>query len=715
MANIINNLGQVLVGFRSPVLATPPPVTASTLLTSLYSVWNADTTTSTLDSSIYGVYNGDNVNDTSGNARNGTNVGGVTFTTGKVGNAFTFNGSNYVSLPTNSLSSLTGDFSVSAWVNLASLTTRQCILANYISVGTPAADIRGFRVYYGATGTSNIGGIRVDIGDGTSNVVNLLSNNYLTTNTWYHIVVTRKGSTGTNIYINGSLVVSNSNTINPTYTTAYPTIGTAQYVLNSFDWYMSNGSKLDAVTIWNKKLTDDEITQLYNIGSGTEYPFSGQTLPSANNQFAIDNGTLMNGCTFADGIIGKAFTFDGVDDYVSLPNNSLNFTGDFSVSFWINPTFTSGIDYRIIGTNYYAGGTYGNGWQFARFSNNNWSILIGGGSTSGANFTCNNNIIPNNTWSLVTITRKKSTSTKIYVNGTDLTSQFTYVDGNSSINPTYTTTQYCQIGANKYDANPATGFVSNGTKIDGISVWQKELTASEVTELYNSGTGKQLTVETPIVTNGLVLNLDASRTSSYPNTGTTWYDISGNGNNGTMTNGPIFGTASGGAITFDGVNDYIGLGTKTALAPATSDFTISFWLNPNNWGSLSSTSYSPIFVTLVNGGLWIGKNGPNFVLRTAYIADDIQYSVLPTVNQWTMVTINRVGNTAKIYYNGSVVASATVTRNYVSGNSSLGVDIPDGTGNYSNIKLSTFNYYNRGLSDSEITQNFNATKSRFGL
>jgi len=150
------------------------------------------------------------------------------------------------------------------------------------------------------------------------------------------------------------------------------------------------------------------------------------------------------------------------------------------------------------------------------------------------------------------------------------------------------------------------------------------------------------------------------------------------------------------------------------LVPGTSDFTISFWINPNNWGSLSSTSYSPIFVTLVNGGLWIGKNGPNFVLRTAYIGDDVQYSVLPTVNQWTMVTVNRVGNTAKIYYNTSVVASATVTRNYVSGNSYLSSDVAAG-GNYSNIKLSTFNYYNRGLSDSEITQNFNATKSRFGL
>ena len=213
-----------------------------------------------------------------------------------------------------------------------------------------------------------------------------------------------------------------------------------------------------------------------------------------------------------------------------------------------------------------------------------------------------------------------------------------------------------------------------------------------------------------IVTSGLKLHLDAGNVSSYPGTGTVWTDISGNGNNGTLTNGPTYSSTNGGVITFDGVNDYVNLGTKSALTPGTSDFTISFWINPNNWG----TYYSPIFVTLVNGGLWIGKNGANFVLRTSYIADDIQHSVLPTVNQWTMVTVNRVGNIAKIYYNTSVVASATVTRNYVIGNSYIANDVPS-NGNFSNIKLSTFNYYNRVLSVGEVTQNFNAIKSRYGL
>ena len=60
-----------------------------------------------------------------------------------------------------------------------------------------------------------------------------------------------------------------------------------------------------------------------------------------------------------------------------------------------------------------------------------------------------------------------------------------------------------------------------------------------------------------IVTDGLVLCLDAANKRSYPGTGTTWTDRSANGNNGTLTNGPTFDSANGGSIVFDGTNDYV--------------------------------------------------------------------------------------------------------------------------------------------------------------
>ena len=79
-----------------------------------------------------------------------------------------------------------------------------------------------------------------------------------------------------------------------------------------------------------------------------------------------------------------------------------------------------------------------------------------------------------------------------------------------------------------------------------------------------------------IVTNGLVLCLDAGNQLSYPGTGTTWNDLSRNGNNGTLTNGPVFN--SGGSMVFDGVDDYISTNTNSSLTQAGSiQFTAEIW------------------------------------------------------------------------------------------------------------------------------------------
>ena len=81
-----------------------------------------------------------------------------------------------------------------------------------------------------------------------------------------------------------------------------------------------------------------------------------------------------------------------------------------------------------------------------------------------------------------------------------------------------------------------------------------------------------------IVTNGLVLNLDAAKTDSYPGTGTTWRDLSGNNNNGTLTNGPTYtGVSKDAAIVFDGVDDYVDCGNNSTVN-LNSSFTINCWV-----------------------------------------------------------------------------------------------------------------------------------------
>jgi len=87
-----------------------------------------------------------------------------------------------------------------------------------------------------------------------------------------------------------------------------------------------------------------------------------------------------------------------------------------------------------------------------------------------------------------------------------------------------------------------------------------------------------------ISTSGLVLALDAANTKSYPGSGTTWTDMSGNNNNGTLTNGPTFNSANGGSIVFDGSNDFVTLGNQSVLGFTNGIFSVEAWVYiPNSW------------------------------------------------------------------------------------------------------------------------------------
>ena len=655
-----------------------------------YSSGSFGLTQSSLDS--FGTYHGNLVN--------------TTYGTGKFGSAFNFTGGN-INMGTGAANFGTNPFTISLWFYPNAGNNLQML----VSKGFTGNTDKGFYINTDNRYNSNLNGISfgLSVGGGTYRTIVTTSAFPYTAAAWNHLVVTRSGNT-TLIYLNGVLTstanaqVAGTGNVSGDISNTGANMLLAQYGSGGLNF----SGRMDGLTMWNRVVSLDEVAQLYNSGTGTQYPFVG-TFSSAGNQLGMDNGTLMNGCSLTTGKIGQAFTFDGVNDYVQLPDNSLNFTGDFSVSAWINVGSVSGEKFLISNVN--GNGTNLNfGWVFGLLNN---QLSFGSyGNTVFSSWNTSSTLLAN-TWHHVLVTKKPSETPKLYINGVLSTSTLhPNSSGTNSTNPVYSSATYPNIKSaiGTYIYNNGTSLYGywNG-KIDALTAYQKELTQSEITELYNSGNGKQITA-TPIVQTGLVLNLDASRSSSYTGTGTTWADISGNGNNGTLVNGPIFGTASGGVITFDGVNDYVDLGTKSSLAPGTTDFTISFWINPSSW----SMTYSPFFTTAITNGLWIGKNNSNFVLRTYNVADDIQYSVLPTLNTWTMVTVNRSGGIARIYYNDVMVASAANSRNYITGNSYIGTDNA-GSSNCINSKLSSFYYYNRSLSQTEITQNFNATKSRFGL
>lgn len=200
---------------------------------------------------------------------------------------------------------------------------------------------------------------------------------------------------------------------------------------------------------------------------------------NANDSLATYNGTAQGGLTYSAGKSGNAFVFNGTNAYVSLSNNMFNsFTGDFSVSFWYNPSVLSGTkdilsSFTEYLTNYY-------GFQISALTNN-FIIYICDGTLSYVSLQSVAGTAVVGNFSHVVITRKSSTGTKIYINGT------LNASNTSTINTVFAPTNYNALGATKSSSSASN--YANGT-LDEVNTWLKELTSTEVTELYNAGTGK---------------------------------------------------------------------------------------------------------------------------------------------------------------------------------------------------------------------------------
>lgn len=226
---------------------------------------------STLPINLRSVYKAENNANDSLGAYNGTAQGGLTYTTGKSGNAFNFNGSNaYIQLPDNSFN-IANDFSYSFWLYMP--TTGLSTQGIFMNFGYDGSNFYGFGVNHDTY-------LRFRIFNGTDPGVNAITFDYVGngyTNGWHLITFTHKHNTGNKIYIDGALMNSNTNTISPSYySTMKPVIGAFNYgpgFSNLVQYYMMNNSKVDELNVWNKELTSTEITELYNSGSGKFYPY----------------------------------------------------------------------------------------------------------------------------------------------------------------------------------------------------------------------------------------------------------------------------------------------------------------------------------------------------------------------------------------------------------------------------------------------------------
>ena len=227
-----------------------------------------------------------------------------------------------------------------------------------------------------------------------------------------------------------------------------------------------------------------------------------------------------------------------------------------------------------------------------------------------------------------------------------------------------------------------------------------------------------------IVEDGLVLVLDAGNTKSYPGSGTTWTDLSGNGNNGTLTNmdGANLDSANGGSLTFDGTNEYIQL-TTTTLSSTSS--TISSWINvtdfitgkPSGTGRVFIMNSSATFLNMIafyNGGYSFETNTNSNPHEIAGRTTGNVSSSAISPGSWFHFSLVFDSNTFYGYVNGIQTGTAPISDNLIFNR--IGYDTNrDNYPAYFKGKISNFKIYNKALTAQEIQQNFNATRSRFNI
>jgi len=223
---------------------------------------------------------------------------------------------------------------------------------------------------------------------------------------------------------------------------------------------------------------------------------------------------------------------------------------------------------------------------------------------------------------------------------------------------------------------------------------------------------------------GLVLHLDAGNTSSYPGTGTTWTDLSGNGYNGTFTNGPIFNSGNGGSIVFDGINDVITFGD--ILNIGLSSWTMSCWVKFNGgsglMGVMGKTSYRS-FVGRYS--FYIDNNSLN-----AFFQPDNNYiittSILPYLDNKFHNLVMTIDLTSMMYFYIDGISKGTP----LNVSSTSGINLNTSTDNFYigsygsanglsplyflNGNIGHASIHNRALTATEVIQNYNDLRSRFG-
>ncbi len=693
------------------------------------------------------------VRDNSGNGNNAnlSNIATSTFfVPGKIGQGFNFDGSNDAlnagsAAVLDNLSAMT----LSVWVKLSS---------------------------YGAGG----GGYLINKGDNSSgghgwslfisqsnglitftaryNTTNLLSQGAVNTfslsdmNKWVHIMVTWDGSTnsatGVHIYKNGN-EISYSSQVN----------GSSSYLSDAADNLnigdgglisnrQSNGI-IDDVRIYNRVLTSNELSQIYNLGASNKQsatiPISATSTCSVGlscglvGYWTFDGKDVVNGVVrdrsgnnisgnltniststfYVPGKIGQGFDFNpvsgGSDQYINMNlSSSLDNLANISACYWVKPAPRQSVTYPVILIKGNSSSVY---WDFY-FEGPNAPYALGTSFGSGSVYAQTANVIPANVWSHICIIQEgiNSANFKFYYNGQSVPQNQN--SGNSA-------------RFNDSNIKLSIGSEPNGnnrfnSKLDDVRMYNRVISPTEVNQLYSIGaSAKQGSSPIVTATSTCSVGLSCGLVGYWTFDGKDVVNGVVRDKSGSNKNAVLSGIATstffspgkaGQSFNFDGIDDHAT--TSLQWSSSYTSLTISFWFKTNQKGN-----YGAIFHNYPNNG------SPSSVIETnidtdnkfhAYIRDSAGNFVNPgsasTVNddKWHHGAVTFSNRTATLYLDGLQTSSATAgsfNGNMDSGTLFRIAKIPDSSGeHWYKGNLDDLRIYNRELSPGEILQLYNQSR-----
>lgn len=502
-----------------------------------------------------------------------------------------------------------------------------------------------------------------------------------------YTIYLNKSSNGPSIYTpsNDTQLINLTNKIaGSNYTT----------VNECFNYYAGQSDKMVYNIDYPQTITNGLILHL-DAKFIPSYPRNGTTWYDISS--GGTNGTLVNGPTYNS---NGSIVFDGTDDIVNI--SAIVLSGDFSITQTMNIGTTANGGPMPIGGGYFAGGSDYKGYVWFR-SNNAILFMVNG--EVGCSFNVNATKWLNKNVNY-TVTRSGSTG-KIYINGVE--------EGSSSMSTANFTIR--TIGASyNYPAYSCNGSIYT------TSLYNRSLTLSEILQNYYQGN---------IVTSSLLVNLDAGNVVSYSGTGTVWNDLSGNGNHFTLYNGVGYSSDNGGCLVFDGTNDYAS-STSTLNLSSYDYVVVEVFYKSNTTTVAMLFEHTPDWNSNSGGfGMATNSNGGSSVSNCNHTNHNTETArnYLVTDNTTWNNNVNIYGkisdSTGRLTYVNGGLTSFSNNGGYDTGtttlpggsftNATFYIGSRGGSSIFFNGRVSSIKIYGFKINASQVQQNFNVYRSRFGI